>query len=170
MTEATTPPIDPAAILRSRRFVALLVLASIIGVAVSLLAWGFLELIHQIQVGVFTDLPSGLGFDEVPWWWPLPILVLAGIPVAFALRLPGAGGHVPAHGLTVATTTPNMLLGVVIAAVRLPRARPGARARGAAHRAGRWVHLADGDAAEAGRTAADAVGAGCRRQASRRSR
>ncbi|HEY8093782.1 MAG TPA: hypothetical protein VID93_08355, partial [Acidimicrobiales bacterium] len=71
--------------------------------------WGFLELIHQIQVGVFTDLPSGLGFDEVPWWWPLPILVLAGIPVAYALRLPGAGGHVPAHGLTVATTTPNMV-------------------------------------------------------------
>jgi H+/Cl- antiporter ClcA len=86
-------------------------------VAVSLLAWGFLELIHQIQVGVFTDLPSGLGFDEVPWWWPLPILVLAGIPVAFALRLPGAGGHLPAKGLAVATTTPNMLVGVFIAAV-----------------------------------------------------
>ena len=161
MTEATTPPIDPAAILRSRRFVALLVLASVVGVAVSLLAWGFLELIHQIQVGVFTDLPSGLGFDEVPWWWPLPILVLAGIPVAYALRLPGAGGHVPAHGLDGVHHDAEHAPRRRDRRRRLPRARPGARARGAAHRLGRRVHLADGDAAEARRTAADAPGARC---------
>ena len=121
------PTHRPAAILRSRRFVALLVLASIIGVAVSPLAWGFLELIHQIQQGVFTDLPTRLGFDEAPWWWPLPILVLAGIPVAFALRLPGGGGHVSAGGLTVATTTPEHAPRCRDRRRRLPRARSGAR-------------------------------------------
>ncbi len=117
MADAPPPATDPGAVLRSRRFVALLVLASIVGLIVSLLAWGFLELIHQIQQGLFTDLPNGLGFDEVPWWWPLPILVLAGIPVAYAVRLPGAGGHVPAEGLTMARTTPDMLFSVLLAAI-----------------------------------------------------
>ena len=51
-----TPP--PTAIL------ALLVLTAVVGVAVSFASWGFLELVHQIQVGVFTDLPRELGFDE----------------------------------------------------------------------------------------------------------
>jgi H+/Cl- antiporter ClcA len=110
-------PTSPAEILRSRQFVVLLVLASLVGVVISLLAWGFLELIHQIQQGLFTDLPSGLGFDDVPWWWPLPILILAGLPVAFAERLPGAGGHIPAEGLKVGATTPDMLVGVFVAAV-----------------------------------------------------
>jgi len=104
-------------VLRSRRFVLLLVLASVVGVVISLLAWGFLELIHQIQEAVFTKLPSGLGFDTMPWWWPLPVLILAGFPVAYAESLPGAGGHVPAEGLKVAPTTPDMLFGILLAAL-----------------------------------------------------
>src|SRR5262245_3797697 len=100
MSQAPPPgPIDPRAILRSRRFVALLVLASVVGVVISLLAWGFLEVIHDIQQGVFTNLPRHLGFDEMPWWWPLPVVVIAGLPVAYAEGLPGRGGHVPAEGL-----------------------------------------------------------------------
>ena len=67
---------------------------------VSIASWGFLELVHSIQEWVFTDLPDGLGFDTVPWWWPLPWLALAGLVTAFAIqRLPGHGGHVPADGL-----------------------------------------------------------------------
>jgi hypothetical protein len=100
---------DPVAVLRSRKYVVLLALASLVGVAVSLLAWGFLEVVHDIQQLVYVLLPRGLGFDTMPWWWPLPVLVLAGFPVAFAESLPGAGGHVPAEGLKVATTTPDML-------------------------------------------------------------
>ena len=115
---AATPAPDPAAILRSRGFVALLVLAAVIGIVVSLVGWGFLELVHAVQVWVFTDLPSGLGLDPVPTWWPLPICTLAGLPVAFAIaRLPGGGGHVPAQGLQVGSTQPNMLPGVALAAL-----------------------------------------------------
>jgi hypothetical protein len=30
-------------------------------------AWGFLALVHEIQVGVYEDLPGELGYDTVPW-------------------------------------------------------------------------------------------------------
>ena len=115
---APPAPPDPMALLRSKSFVVILVFAAVVGVVVSLASWAFLELINQIQIGVFTDLPGDLGFNSVPWWWPLPVLFLAGFPVAFAIaRLPGNGGHIPANGLQMGTTEPNMLPGVVLAAV-----------------------------------------------------
>ena len=69
-----------------------------VGLVVSLASWGFLELIHQIQTGVFDDLPRELGYDDgAPVWWPLPILAFAGLVTALAIdRLPGTGGHDPA--------------------------------------------------------------------------
>ena len=117
MVENAVQPPDPAAILRSRNFLVLLVLAAAVGVFVSLASWGFLELVHRTQIGVFTNLPSALGFSEVPWWWPLPVLGLAGLPVAFAIvRLPGAGGHLPANGLQMGGSEPNMVPGIALAA------------------------------------------------------
>jgi H+/Cl- antiporter ClcA len=97
----------------------LLVLSALIGVLVSLASWGFLELIHAIQQGVYEDLPSALGFDTAPTWWPLPVLGIAGLVIAFAVvRLPGNGGHVPADGLKSGPpTTPLELPGVVLAAL-----------------------------------------------------
>jgi chloride channel protein, CIC family len=116
--EPQAPPApDPTALLRSRNFVVLLVFSALIGVIVSLLSWGFLELVHQTQIGVFTDLPDRLGFSNVPWWWPLPVLFVAGIVVAAAIvHLPGNGGHVPAHGLQVGSTEPAWLPGIALAA------------------------------------------------------
>lgn len=109
---------DPAAILRSRNFVGLLVFAAVIGVIVSFAGWLFLETVHQIQLGVFSDLPDALGLSPVPSWWYPVVVGLAGIPVALAIRyLPGAGGHVPAHGLQVGGNEPSMLPGIVLAAV-----------------------------------------------------
>ena len=35
----------------------------------SVVGWAFLELVHQIQLGVFSDLPDALGFSTVPEWW-----------------------------------------------------------------------------------------------------
>jgi H+/Cl- antiporter ClcA len=104
---------------RSRQYRVLLVLAAMIGVLVSLASWGFLELVHAIQVGVYTDLAGDLGF-AVPSWWPLPWLALAGILTAFAIqRLPGHGGHVPADGLSTGgePTQPIELPGVLLAAL-----------------------------------------------------
>jgi H+/Cl- antiporter ClcA len=117
-TPAAAPPPDPAAILRSKSFVALIVFAAAIGVVVSLIGWGFLELVHQIQVWVFTNLPKDLGLDPVPRWWSLPVCGLAGLPVAFAIvRLPGKGGHVPANGLQMGGIEPNMVPGIALAAL-----------------------------------------------------
>lgn len=112
------PPADPAAILRSRNFVAVLVIAAVIGVLVSLVSWGLLELIHQIQIGVFSDLPDTLGYSSVPWWYYVVVLGLAGLPVAFAIaRLPGHGGHVPAFGLQMGGNEPEVVPGVALAAL-----------------------------------------------------
>lgn len=49
----------------------------------------------------------------MPTWWPIPVRVLAGLPVAFAIvKLPGNGGHVPAHGLQVGCTQPAEVPGI----------------------------------------------------------
>jgi H+/Cl- antiporter ClcA len=117
MTEPPASSPDPASILRSKRFIPVLVLAAVVGVVASLIAWGFLELLHNLQTWVFTDLPDGLGFDSTPLWWSLPVLAIAGLITAFAIvRLPGQGGHVPAEGLNPAPTQPIELPGVIVAA------------------------------------------------------
>jgi hypothetical protein len=85
-------PPDPLALLRSRSYVALLVLAAIIGVPVSAVAYFFLALVNKMQGWIFTELPKGLGFHGEPLWWPIPPLVLAGVLVGLTLRyLPGKG-------------------------------------------------------------------------------
>src|SRR6266496_2669968 len=107
MAEVAASPPDPTSILRSRQFLALLVLAAGVGVVAALVAWGFLELVVHMQTWVFTDIPNDLGFDGAPLWWSLPVLALAGLIVAFAIvRLPGQGGHIPADGLTSSPTQP----------------------------------------------------------------
>jgi H+/Cl- antiporter ClcA len=112
-------PSDPGALIRSRPYRVLLVIASLIGLIVSAASWGFLELVHEIQVEVYEKLPGQLGFDSVPAWWPLPWLALAGLLTAIAIeRLPGRGGHIPADGLRTggAPTRPVELPGVLLAA------------------------------------------------------
>jgi H+/Cl- antiporter ClcA len=114
---AVEPAPDPAAILRSRNFVAVLVFAAGIGVIVSFAGWCFLELVHQIQVFVYQDLPTDLGLDATTSWWGLPVLAVAGVVVAAAIvKLPGEGGHVPAHGLQVGPTAAEVVPGVALAA------------------------------------------------------
>ena len=116
----TTPPPDPQALLRSRPYVVLLVLAAVIGVPVSAVAWGFLALVSKLQGWIFTSLPHGLGFHTEPLWWPIPPLVLAGFLVALTIRyLPGTGGHSPADGFNAKAgpPTPIQLPGVILAAL-----------------------------------------------------
>ena len=90
--------------MRSRPYVVLLMLAAIVGVLVSLAAWCFLELVYQSQQELFTHLPHALGYGHgPPVWWPLPVLTVGALIVAFAItRLPGGGGHIPAEGLATA--------------------------------------------------------------------
>jgi H+/Cl- antiporter ClcA len=103
----------------SKRFVGLLVIVAIIGVVISLATWCFLEGIYQLQRELYTHLPHALGYASgPPLWWPLPVLGLAGLVVAVAIkRLPGNGGHLPVKGLAVSggPTKPIDLPGVILA-------------------------------------------------------
>jgi H+/Cl- antiporter ClcA len=113
------PDVDVNATIRSKRFAVLLVFAAAVGLIVSLAAWAFLEVVHYAQVGIYTDLPKQLGYHNgAPLWWPLPMLVVAGLVTAFAIvRLPGRGGHVPADGLAGGATDPVDLPGILLAAL-----------------------------------------------------
>jgi H+/Cl- antiporter ClcA len=112
-------PEDPNSTLLSKGFVVLLVIASVVGVLVSLAAWCFVELIYQIQRELYTHLPSAVGYHHgPPLWWSLPILAVAGLITAFAIvRLPGNGGHIPAEGLQVGGGLPQAITlpGIILA-------------------------------------------------------
>jgi H+/Cl- antiporter ClcA len=118
MVAGETPAHDPAAVMRSREFLGLLVLAAVVGVVASLAAWCFLEAINAVQDGVYDHLPGTLGFDHTPVWWPLPVLFVGGVGAALAIwRHPGRGGHIPANGLNPDPITPIQLPGVILAAI-----------------------------------------------------
>lgn len=107
-----------AATMTSKPFVVLLLIAAVIGIVVSLAAWSLLQLIYQLQQELYVHLPNAVGYPHgPPLWWPLPVLAVAGLLVALAItRLPGAGGHLPARGLTVGgATVPINLPGLILA-------------------------------------------------------
>ncbi len=110
---------DPESLLRTKDYRVLLVLAAVIGVLVSLVSWGYLELIHYIQQWLYKNLPDQLNLSPVPTWWPLLVLAVASVPIAIAIaRLPGAGGHKPAEGLKAGPPTqPIELPGVLLASL-----------------------------------------------------
>jgi H+/Cl- antiporter ClcA len=123
MATAPTPedptPEDPTTTLLSKGFLVLLVIAAVVGVAVSLAAWCFVELVYQLQQELYHHLPAALGYQHgPPRWWSLPILAIAGVLAALAItRLPGNGGHIPAGGLKVGgpPTQPIELPGIMLA-------------------------------------------------------
>jgi H+/Cl- antiporter ClcA len=117
----TTPPApDPVAVIRSKPFIAALLLAALIGVPVSAVAYFFLALVTAIQDAVFSDLPKDIFGGAPPAWWPLPWLVLAGLLTAATIRfLPGTGGHSPALGFQPGGGPPGRgeLPGIALAAL-----------------------------------------------------
>ena len=89
-----TMPADAHAVMRSPDYVKLLVLAAIVGAPIAAAAYAFLWAVDELQDWLFTDLPRDLGFDSAPTWWPVPLLVLAGLLVGLTIRyLPGRGGE-----------------------------------------------------------------------------
>jgi H+/Cl- antiporter ClcA len=110
---------DPLAILRSRRYLGLLLVAAVLGVPVAAAAYWFLELVAGIQKFVYSDLPHWLGFHREPAWWPVPLLGLAGLAVGLTIRyLPGRGGESPADGFKPGgVARPAELPGIALAAL-----------------------------------------------------
>ncbi len=119
MTEPDGPQ-DPREVIRSKAYLSALVLAGILGIPVSVIAYGFLALVSEIQGYVFGDLPDGIFEGTVPAWWPVPWLVLCGLLTAMTIRyLPGNGGHSPAFGFKAGGGPPKIadLPGVALAAL-----------------------------------------------------
>ncbi|WP_329486966.1 chloride channel protein [Kitasatospora sp. NBC_01246] len=106
------------AVLLKKGYLVLLLISAVVGIPVSLAAFGFVSLEHELQHWVWESLPDSLGLDRAPWWWPLPALLLAGLLLApIVTRLPGRGGHVPVDGLGGPPTLPVAVPGVVLAAL-----------------------------------------------------
>jgi len=93
------------------------VVGAIVGVVVAVVAYFFLKAVGETQHYVFATLPTDVGFDSEPVWWPAPWLVLSGLLVALAIQhLPGTAGHKPAEGFkTGGPVLPIELPGIVIA-------------------------------------------------------
>ena len=112
---------DILALLRSRSYLALLVIVAVLGVIVAAAAYWFLDLVANLQKWIFNPayLPKALGFHGEPIWWPLPTVCLAGILVGLTIRyLPGRGGHSPADGFAMHGPPARIELpGVVLAAL-----------------------------------------------------
>ncbi|MFG3140321.1 chloride channel protein [Streptomyces sp. NPDC048211] len=115
---AAQPP-EPLALIRTRGYTVVLLMVAILGVPISATAFGFLALVSELQSLTYHDLPDALGFAATPSWWPVPLLVVAGLLTGLAVRyLPGGGGHKPAEGL-VSTGSPSaaQLPGIALAAL-----------------------------------------------------
>jgi len=57
---------DPTAIIKSRSYVALLLLGALLGVPVATVAYFFLDAVSKLQTEIFIDLPKNLGFQGEP--------------------------------------------------------------------------------------------------------
>ena len=113
-------PMDPVAVIRSRAYLSALVLAALLGVPISAVAYGFLALVTRLQQLIFEDLPEQLLTGSVPAWWPVPWLVVCGLLTGLVIRyLPGNGGHSPAFGFQTGglPVSGRELVGVVLAAL-----------------------------------------------------
>jgi H+/Cl- antiporter ClcA len=107
------------ALLRSRSYIQLLLLAGLIGVPVSVVAYFFLKLVASLQHWIFTSLPKEVGFAGTPVWWSLPVLAIAGVLVGATIHyLPGEAGHKPAEGFKAGgAPTAVELPGVILASL-----------------------------------------------------
>ncbi len=117
--QGTASPVDPLAVLKSRRYLGLLILTALLGVPISAAAYGFLKLSSLLQSWMYKDLPSGLGFTSPPTWWPVPVLAAGGLLVAATIRyLPGGGGESPVDGFKPGGVRPARAIpGIALAAL-----------------------------------------------------
>jgi H+/Cl- antiporter ClcA len=119
-TPAPVAAADPVTLLRSRQYLQLLVIAAVLGVPISAVAYGYLVLSTQLQGWLYQDLPGVLGLAAAPVWWPLPLLGVAGLLVGLVVRyVPGRGGESPLDGFHPGGGPPGPvpLLGIAVAAL-----------------------------------------------------
>ena len=110
---------DPYALLRSRNYLTILVLAAVVGVPVAVVAYLLLAFVGKAQHYVFVSLPEDLGLGSAPIWWPVLPLLLSGLIVGLTLKyLHGTAGHKPAEGFKAGgATDPRDLPGIFVASL-----------------------------------------------------
>lgn len=90
--------------LRTRTYLALLVIVSVLAVVVALATLGFLELYELLQEALWEELPSALGVDPHSWY-TLAVTTIGGLVVGLLLvAVPGHGGPMPYEGHGVGDT------------------------------------------------------------------
>jgi H+/Cl- antiporter ClcA len=111
--------VDPLAVMRSRSYLRLLVLAVALGMPIAAAAFWFLKLTELVQQWAFVAAPEALGFSAAPSWWPLVPLSVSGLLVGLTIRhLPGRGGESPADGFQAGGfPLPSTLPSIALAAV-----------------------------------------------------
>ena len=120
MEDGQPAALDPVTVIRSRPYLLALVLAALLGIPISAVAYGFLALVDKIQEYLFTDLPQDLFTGGAPAWWPVPWLVLCGLLTGLTIKhLPGNGGHSPAFGFKAGggVAPDRELPGIILAAL-----------------------------------------------------
>lgn len=146
-TDAAAGPV-----LHDRQYLALLGASALLGIPMSLVAFLFLAGVHELEHLLWHSLPHELGYDELPAWWAIVLLTVAGVLVGLAVKhLPGHGGHVPADGFAAGGASASAVPGVVLAAgaglalgaVVGPEAPLIALGGGLALLAIRWTRFAD---------------------------
>src|SRR3954454_15942047 len=116
MTSLPARP-DPAALMRSRPYVGLLLISALLGAPIAAVAYYFLKLTDLLQHWTYSDLPTAVGFSAEPIWWPVLPLATAGIAVALIGRyLPGGGGEVPILGFHAGAPPARVTLPGIVAA------------------------------------------------------
>lgn len=95
-----------------------LAVAALVAVPISLVALGFLALVHAATDLLWSGLPETLGFSGGAWWWVLLVPTVGGTLAGLAVRhLPGGGGHDPISGFSAGPVEPTAIVGVVSAAL-----------------------------------------------------
>ena len=108
---------NPASVIRSKEYITALLLAAVLGVPISAIAYGFLALVAGAQRILFVGLPQQPFGPSIPAWWPVPWLLLCGLLTGLTIRyLPGNGGHSPAFGFRAGSAPTKADLPAVILA------------------------------------------------------
>lgn len=118
MSVATSP--DPAAILKSRNYIPLLIIAALLGIPISVFAYFFLYAITRLQTILYTTIPGHVSSHMFTTWWPVVPLTLGGLIVGVIVtKLPGRGGEAPIGGFQTGggTPKPSYLWSIGLAAI-----------------------------------------------------
>ena len=116
---AAAPSSDPLALLRTRSYLTLLVLAAVIGAPISAVAYFYLKFVAVAQTFVFQTLPKDSGELGAQPGGRSCRSSWAGLIVGLTLRyLHGTGGHKPAEGFKAGGgVEPIDLPGIIVASL-----------------------------------------------------